>query len=93
MSWDLSGIPAGIIVYGVPAVFVVVISSQPPPVVLPLLSSMLTPMGFGAAFYAWLWSPAMEEHQVNYWDLAGALIFLGFGACSLSGPAPGMLIG
>lgn len=85
--------PAAILVYGVPAILVMVISSQPPPVVMPLLTMVLMPMGFGAAFYAWLCSPDMEEDEVNYWDLAGALIFLAFGACSLSGAAPGILIG
>lgn len=89
----LGGMPAAILVYGVPGILVIVISSQPASVVLPLVSMMLTPMGFGAAFYAWSCSPSIEEDQVNYWDLAGALIFLGFGACSLSGSAPSMLIG
>jgi hypothetical protein len=63
------------------AAFVASLWLLPRPLILPALSVLL----LGIAFVAWR-RPKPHQSQLSYWDLAGAVTFVGIAAALLSEP-------
>jgi len=57
----------------------------PPPLILPAISVLLLSVAGGIAFVAWR-RPKPHQSQLSYWDLAGAVTFVGIAAALLSEP-------
>lgn len=57
----------------------------PPPLILPAFSALLLAIACGIALIAWH-RPRIHQTQLNYWDLAGAVTFVGIAAALLSEP-------
>jgi hypothetical protein len=57
----------------------------PPPLILPALSTLLLATAGGIALIAWC-RPLQHQSMFSYWDIAGALTFIGIAAALMSEP-------
>ena len=57
----------------------------PPPLILPAISTLLLAAAGGIALIAWR-RPRPHQSMVSYWDLAGAMTFIGIAAARMSEP-------
>lgn len=57
----------------------------PPPLILPALSTLLLAAAGGIALIAWR-RPCPHQSMLSYWDLAGAVTFIGIAAALMSEP-------
>jgi hypothetical protein len=67
------------------AVFLASLWLLPRPLILPAISVLLLAAAAGIAFIAWR-RPKPHQSQLTYWDLAGAVTFIGIAAALLSEP-------
>jgi hypothetical protein len=65
--------------------FALLVLFLPPPLILPALSSLLLAAAGGIALIAWR-RPRPHPSMLSYWDLAGAVTFIGIVAALLSEP-------
>lgn len=68
------------------AAFLAAASSLPRPLVLPILSLAALGIAAAVALFAWRRPIQRDAEHVTYWDVAGALTFLGVSAATLSEP-------
>jgi hypothetical protein len=57
----------------------------PPPLILPAISTLLLAAAGGIALIAWR-RPRPHQSMLSYWDLAGAMTFIGIAAALMSEP-------
>lgn len=57
----------------------------PPPLILPAISTLLLIVAGGIALIAWR-RPCPHQSLLSYWDLAGAVTFIGIAAALMSEP-------
>jgi hypothetical protein len=57
----------------------------PPPLILPAVSASLLVLACGLAVVAWM-RPRVHPARLSYWDIAGAITFIGIAAALLSEP-------
>jgi hypothetical protein len=57
----------------------------PPPLVLPAISTLLLAAAGGIALIAWR-GPKPHQSMLSYWDIAGAVTFIGIAAALMSEP-------
>lgn len=57
----------------------------PPPLILPAISTLLLIAAGGIALIAWR-RPSPHQSVLSYWDLAGAVTFIGIAAALMSEP-------
>jgi hypothetical protein len=65
--------------------FAVLLWLLPAPLILPAISVLLLAAACGIALLAWR-RPRPHQSQLSYWDLAGAVTFIGIVAALLSEP-------
>lgn len=67
------------------AVFGLLLWLLPAPLILPAVSALLLAAACAFALLAWR-RPQPHQSQLSYWDLAGAVTFIGIAAALLSEP-------
>lgn len=67
------------------AVFGLLLWLLPAPLILPAISVLLLVVAGAIALIAWR-RPSPRQSQLGYWDLAGAITFIGIAAALLSEP-------
>ncbi len=65
--------------------FALLVLFLPPPLILPAISTLLLAAAGGIALIAWR-KPRLHQSMLSYWDIAGALTFIGIAAALLSDP-------
>jgi hypothetical protein len=65
------------------AVLAGAVSALSSTLVLPVASTLLFVMAAAAALVGWLRDGGAETDRLTYWDVAGALTFVGIGAAAL----------
>lgn len=63
-----------------------IVSLTPPTLILPVISLAATASAAVVALLAWLCGAERHSNDVTSWDVAGALVFIGFAAGMLTGP-------
>ncbi len=77
----LAGAAAGIVL---PAMALAAVAQLPSAIVLPALSTLLVLCGFALAAFAYLGGGHMAPARAGRYEVAGALLFLGFAAALLT---------
>jgi hypothetical protein len=65
--------------------FALLVLFLPPPLIMPALSTVLLTAAGGIALIAWR-RPRPHQSMLSYWDLAGAVTFIGIAAALMSEP-------
>jgi hypothetical protein len=78
-SLALATLLTGLVVFGL------LLWLLPAPLILPALSALLIAAACAVAILAWR-APRLRPAQLGYWDLAGALTFIGIVAALLGEP-------
>lgn len=65
--------------------FALLVLFLPPPLIFPAVSTLLLAAAGGIALIAWR-RPCPHQSKLSYWDVAGAVTFIGIAAALLSEP-------
>ena len=84
-AWNGPKLLSAIFAFAGTAAACILIWAMPPPLVLPAVGVLATVTAIAVAGGAWLTAQRVTT-TVNYWDIAGALTFIGVFATLLSEP-------
>ena len=84
-AWTGPGVLSAIVALAGTAASCTLVWALPPPLVLPAVGVLAIVAATAVAAIAWLTAQRMSA-TVNYWDIAGALTFIGIFAALLSDP-------